>query len=232
MKRTQILGQLQQIDLQLANNRALVGQDEAKRADEKLLAGARADLERVSTARADLEAKLQDSDLLAKTLTGKAQAVSKRLYSGGVSNPKELSGLEQDADMIKRQRSELDDKMLDLMAQLEAIQSEEIKARATLEEVEAGRKKDLVKIDHEIINLEGQITELTRHRDELRSKLSPEDWGLYEEIAQTHAGRAVSQLKGSSCSACGVDVPTGLRSRVAAAEELTRCTNCGRILVP
>lgn len=232
MKRTQILGQLQQIDLQLAAKRALVGQDEAKRADETSILGARADLERISTARAGLEAKLQDSDLLAKTLTGKAQAVGKRLYSGGVSNPKELSGLEKDAEMIKHQRSELDDKMLDLMGQLELAQAEEQTARTKLEAMEAERKKDLARIAHEIAKLEEQIAELTRQRDDFKSKLSPQDWGLYEELARTHSGRAVSHLKGPACSACGVDVPTGLRSRVIVGEELALCTNCGRILVP
>lgn len=230
MNRSHSLNQLQNIDTQLAAKRDLLRKIQVKRADESRLTAARGDLESASGARATLESKLLDSDLLARSLEAQAKSVGDKLYGGRVSNPKELAGLEQDAEMLKRQRSELDDSMLELMAQLEASQASERERQGLVEGLENEQARNVAKFDREIAELDKQIVDLTRQREEWAGKISTEDLRLYEELARTHGGRAVSQMKGSTCTACGVDVPTGVRSRALAGEELALCTNCGRIL--
>lgn len=231
MNRSQVLSHLQAFDIQTTSNRQLLREVQARLTDESRLTAAQTQLTSVQTTDGELRARLRDAELSAKTLDEKLRGVSQRLYGGKVSNAKELTGLEQDEQMLKRQRSELDDQMLDLMVRVEAIEKQVREWQAQFDQTTAERTREVEKFRREVTELEKQSAELERQRETLRVKISSEDLCVYDELTHTHKGHATATIKGVACSECRVDVPSGLKSRAQAGEELVYCPNCGRILV-
>ncbi len=230
MNRSQVLNQLQNLDTKLGAKRKLLLELQTRRTDDSRLALARGELERALAIDSELRARLRDAEMRAMTLTDKFKTVNSKLYGGQISNPKELAGLELDAQMLKRQRDELDDQMLGLMSEIEATETDARTKQTQFDTLETDRKRDVVTIEHEIAELEALIAKVEHEREAIRSKASSEDLGIYEAIAYAHGGRAVAVIKGMACSACGIDLPSALRSRAQMGEDLTLCPNCGRIL--
>jgi uncharacterized protein len=178
----------------------------------------------------ELRTSLRDRDLEAKTLDAKIKQVEERLYSGRVTNPKELEGIQQDAQMHKRQRSKLDDAMLGLMDEVEAAQKRVAETSHALEQAEATRAHAVEKLTRERDELVTQIAALTRSREQTRASLDANSLGLYERLRAIKAGRAVAQIKHDACGVCGVSIPTGIQARARNGDELVFCPSCGRIL--
>lgn len=230
MSRTSTLWHLQTIDQEIdektkraqqvgeaqANNPKVVAAKTALEADQKNLAQARA--------------ALRDRELDASSLEAKIKQVEAQLYSGHVSNPKELDGLEKDLQMHKRRRSEMDDALLRLMDSVEqALRRAEERALA-LRAVEETRKNEVEHLSREETALAARLAELATQREQTRAALDTDALRQYDQLRRTKAGRAVAPVKSDSCSQCGVAVPTGLINRVRAGDEIVLCTSCGRIL--
>ena len=78
-------------------------------------------------------------------LEQKTQREESRLFSGGVSNPKELSSLQAEVAMLKKKRSELDDQLLEVMVQRE--DAEATKQRLETEKKEAAAEAETLTDD-------------------------------------------------------------------------------------
>ncbi len=230
MSRTSTLWRLQTIDQEIdeKTKRAhLVGEAQAN--DPKVVA-AKAALETDQEKLAQARAALRDRELDASSLDAKIKQVEEQLYSGLVSNPKELGGLEKDLQMHKRRRSEMDDTLLRLMDSVEqALRRAEERALA-LRAVEETRKNEVEHLSREETALAARLAELATQREQTRAALDTDALRQYDQLRRTKAGRAVAPVKSDSCSQCGVAVPTGLINRVRAGDEIVLCTSCGRIL--
>ena len=175
---------------------------------------------------------LQDRELEAKSLDAKIKEINERLYGGKVSNPKELESLSKDLEMHKRNRRALDDTLLAAMDQVDQAQARAKEMAQSLESVEAKRAGDRVHLTGERESLIARLAELGSEREKTLAVLGVDSVRMYDRLRQTKAGRAVAQMPRGACSACGVTIPTGLKSRIQTGEEIVSCPSCGRILAP
>jgi predicted nucleic acid-binding Zn-ribbon protein len=67
------------------------------------------------------QARLRDLELELQTTAAKAAKVEKDLYSGRISNPKELRAMQEDVEGLGRQRQRLEDEILTLMEEIERL---------------------------------------------------------------------------------------------------------------
>ena len=154
-----------------------------------------------------------------------------RMYSGSVANPKELSALQFEVEMLKNKRAGLEDRLLDVMVQRD-------RASATLESLEgersevAGRENEL---DAVASSLAGEIDrELVRHdsqRAELAEEMPADLLALYERLRASKGGVGAAALKDGTCQGCHTKLPAREVERLKAEGGLQRCDNCRRILV-
>lgn len=179
---------------------------------------------------ATLRAQLHDRELEALTLDAKIKGIEERLYSGRVTNPKELDGMEKDLQMHKRQRGALDDKRLELMDAVEQAQKHADETAHSLAQTETARASDLEQLTRERDALTARLAELNAEREQTRGALSANALGTYDHLRKTKAGRAAAQIKRDACGACGVSTPTGLIQRIREGNEIVLCSGCGRIL--
>jgi len=154
-----------------------------------------------------------------------------RMFSGGVSNPKELASLQAEVESLKRKRSTLEDELLEVMerkedaaATLESLQSEQVASStesAELTRTVAGLTADI-------------DAELARHggaRAQVAADLPSDLLGLYDKLRAQKSGVGAARLKGGTCEGCHTKLPQSELERIRAEGGLQRCDNCRRIVV-
>ncbi len=230
MSHTSTLWHLQVIDQELDDKTRRARQVDDALANDPKVVDARGALEAEQKKLAESRAALKDRELDASGLDAKIKELDARLYGGHVTNPKELDGLEKDLKMHKRNRSDLDDKLLTLMDSVDQAQRRAEEKALTLKKIEEARAGDLQHLAREKESLAKRLAELDAEREQTRAALDADALRQYDHLRRTKAGRAVAQIKNSSCSICGVAVPSGLLNRVRAGDEIVLCSSCGRIL--
>jgi predicted nucleic acid-binding Zn-ribbon protein len=177
-----------------------------------------------------LRAQLRDLELEIAALNVKLKANQDRLYSGRVRNPKELSGLHEEAAALRRRRSELEDSQLDLMIAIEEAEAELAERQARLRQIEANWREEQAALLAEKDDLELRLAELDERRAGMRARIGAHDLALYDDLRDQYGGIAVVLLKHGICQTCGVDVPTGVARAVERGEGMYYCPVCNRLL--
>jgi len=225
-----LLWHLQTIDSELDDKTTRARQVDDALANDPNLVAARSAHDAAQKRLATLRAQWHDRELEAKTLDAKIKGLEERLYSGRVTNPKELDGMGKDLEMHKRLRSALDDKLLELMEAIEQAQHHATEQARALAQTEAARARTVEDLTREREAVTARIAELNAAREAARATLDPAALKVYDHLRQTKAGHAVVLVKRDACSACGVTVPTGWIQRVREGNEMVLCSGCGRIL--
>ncbi len=232
MNLTALLWHLQVVDQEIDDKTKRLRQVDAAIVNDPVLATARASFDIAEKQLHEWHSQFANRELEAKGLDAKIKELNDRLYSGRMTNPKELDGYAKDLEMHKRNRSLLDDKLLELMDSVDRAQKQVDEKSNALKQIEAKRASDLDHLTKEHAALATRLTELATHREQTRASLGSDPLRTYERLRQTKAGRAVVQLKRDSCGACGVTVPTGQIQRIHTGDEIIYCSSCGRILAP
>lgn len=224
------LYELQQLDTRLVRQEAaLVALDDGT--------GLRAQVAEAATAeeaaRADLHAKqarLRDLELELQSTVGKSTKVEQDLYSGRVSNPKELQAMQEDVQALGRQRQRIEDEMLSLMEEVEAL-------LAHLRDLEVQRQTRERALDEHLedyrargASLSAEIATLRQQREARAAEIEQALLARYERLRGRKQGVAVAAVVRGTCEACHVAVPEALVSAVRDGGALRTCEECGRIL--
>lgn len=166
------------------------------------------------------------------TLHRKLEAEEKRMYDGSIVNQKELTALQHEIDNVKGRISGLEDQELALMerreqleAALAAAKIERDAARATFEEQKAAATAEL---DQIAVSLETN----TSDRVVASSGIDPELLELYEEMRASKHGVGAAALVDGTCQGCHESLSALDLDKIKHAEDVVRCPNCRRILVP
>lgn len=198
------------------------------------VAQGRAKVDELRTAR---DAVLHDERRLddeAGSLEARAKEVEGRLYSGSVSSPRELQAMQADVDMLKRHRSDIEDRELEVMERREQLDQELTVAETGLADVteEVARLRGVIadaerEIDAEIA-VESEAR--TAHAKDVPERLLAD----YERRRAKNRGAGAARLIGDTCQACHLSIPATEVERIRRAPEgsVAYCDNCGAILVP
>lgn len=154
-----------------------------------------------------------------------------RLFSGNVSNPKELGALQAEVAMLKRKKGEVEDALLEVMVQKD--QAAETLARLTAERDAAAAES--TELTAKVAALTGEIdAELAQHtaaRAEVAVTLPDDLLELYDKIRAAKGGVGAAALEAGTCQGCHTKLPAKEIERLKAEGGLQRCDNCRRILV-
>jgi predicted nucleic acid-binding Zn-ribbon protein len=177
------------------------------------------------------ERRLDDE---ARSVGAHAEAADARLYSGTIGSPRELQALQADIEMLRKQRSQIEDRELEAMEKREVLDAQ----LATLE-------ADAEKVSAEIDRLSGVISTV---ESEIDAELAQEDaaWSRqaagvpdalladYQRRRAQNRGAGAARLVGTTCGACHLSIPSTEAERIrrAAGADVAYCDNCGAILVP
>ena len=168
-----------------------------------------------------------DIDMLARKKT----AGEKRLYSGSVSNPKELQDLQDESVSLAGRISTLEERQLDAMIAQDESESIETKARKQLEVVRSKWNREQATFVEESSELQATILCLNDERETALIGVSSDLQESYDVVRRHKGGIAVAEVTDNICTVCGM-APSAVRIRQARSgvDPPVKCGNCARIM--
>ncbi len=174
----------------------------------------------------------RDLELQIQTVVDKRARSEKRLYSGEVTNPKELADLQAEMASLQRRKRTLEDELLETMIALEESESAQAEAQRHVDQTEnewmgrqANLKAEQDQLQSRLITIGQEQTE------EILPRISADNLADYHALRAKKSGIAVVKLNHDACGACGVNVTPAVKWELRQAG-ITYCGNCGRIIVP
>jgi len=227
---------LQELDIaidQLRHRRANLPQ----RAELKRLAAATIDAAKTiqpvideRSALARQEKRLEDD---AATVNDKATSENKRLYSGSITSPRELQAIHEEIESLKRRQRDLEDHALDLMVQIEPLDT-------TIADSERGQRERDAQVEAITDQLtiaeaeiDAEVDSYAEKRAAVVAEVDPAVVVQYESLRKEFGGVAVARLEQGSCRGCHIKLSSVEFDRVKhePIDAVVHCEHCGRILI-
>jgi predicted nucleic acid-binding Zn-ribbon protein len=224
------LYRLQSADAEIDQKRETLRGIEEQLSDNKEVLAAEEVAQDIREAIRDLRIRLRGLELDLGDMAEKITVTESALYGGEVRNPKELAGMEQELEYLRRRRSIVEDDTLHVMAEVE---EQEENLRIADERVSRGREQweeDRAVLLEEGEQLRARLTVLEAQREEIAQTTSARDLAAYEVLREQKGGQAVVLLENGVCQGCRVALPTSVAQRVRRGTEVVYCGSCQRIL--
>jgi predicted nucleic acid-binding Zn-ribbon protein len=233
MSTTQIaatLYQLQQLDLELER---LIAEQQALAQTLQVDAVLKKARMEHHIAQQQLQAGLQaqkEAEWALEELDQRLRLLEQRLYSGSITNPKELHAVQQETQHLRGQQSRQEEMTLEVMDATESLQE------IAKQKSEAMRSAEEAWSRHNTASVErgGQLAskrqEAQARRDQFATSIDADLLKRYETLKRAKQGRAVSKVDQNSCQWCRVILTPSELQRARASQDLQTCGNCGRIL--
>ena len=164
-------------------------------------------------------------------LDEKTQREESRLFSGGVSNPKELGALQAEVAMLKKRRGEIDDSLLEVMVQKDDATATQARLKAEQESAAAERESLSRTVEELSSEIDKELGEHLREREALVADVPPGLLVTYEKIRDQKGGVGAAALRGGTCEGCHTQLPAREVEEIKSQGGVHRCDNCRRILV-
>jgi predicted nucleic acid-binding Zn-ribbon protein len=164
-------------------------------------------------------------------LDGKIEREDKRLFSGSVANPKELSSLQAEVQMLKARRSGLEDELLEVMVRRD--QAEETLAKLRAEHASTSEESAALaaQVGALVADIEAERATHGARRSQLAAEIPENLLSLYEGLRAQKGGVGAAALVDGTCQGCHTRLPAREVERLSAEGGLQRCESCRRILV-
>lgn len=221
---------LQQIDLQFASAVKELEEVRSRLSDESPILSAREKLEDLTSQLKEITVRRRAVDKTVAELQERIEDLESKLYGGSIKNPREMSAVEEERQFTVKQQQDEEEKLLEIMVDLEELESGHASAKAELEGLEEARPSEKVELQKSEQRLEADIARFQDDRNEVVPVVDPELIGLYDSLRQTKNGQAVAKVERGMCQACRLTLPQSELQRARSATRIAQCNSCHRIL--
>jgi predicted nucleic acid-binding Zn-ribbon protein len=230
MSRVSSLHQLQIIDLELDRIDRRLGEIELILGDSTQIEVLQGKLDMAEQSLAEELRKAKSAEHTTQMQEEKIKKTEASLYSGTVTNPKELEDLQMEHESLQRYMATLEDRLLEAMVEVEQTEELQEQAVRALELAREARNTDHQDLVRERDELTKQVEKVAGEREPLLEGIAPEDLQLYESLRSRMSGIAVAVLEEDSCGACGLALPASEQQAIRSGANPVLCIQCGRIL--
>jgi predicted nucleic acid-binding Zn-ribbon protein len=181
--------------------------------------------------KAKLEGKrheLGEEAAAAEDLTERIKHHEQQLYSGRITNPKELAALQKDIELLKGHRAPHEERELELLETMEGLEAAIDEAEIALQRAREKLARRRQELEQTITAEQQRLGELEGRRAGLVADIDPVAVVQYDRL-KAQKGRAVARVEQGICRACGIAVTVAWLHR-ARAGETAGCPSCGRIM--
>jgi predicted nucleic acid-binding Zn-ribbon protein len=222
---------LQETDMQLATRRRAYRQIVEELESEGGIPELTERLERTRVRELELKVEAARNESEAAALGEKVKQLEERLYSGLITNVRELTAIETEHNTARRELARVDEAIAPSRSAAEEAGETYKRLKAELEQRQlewATRRKELRK-DRSRIGAE--YKKIGAERASATDGISPLDLETYNALLPRMNGVAVVKVDRGVCQGCRVRLPIGEISRMQNASGLVNCSSCGRILL-
>jgi predicted nucleic acid-binding Zn-ribbon protein len=197
----------------------------------------RAKLEQTRQSMEDIKQRYEASYAAAAEQERRLQELDERirraeaeLYSGRITNPRELQLMQQEIENAKKTRDELDLQMLQLWETLENMKRDIDASERDLRQIERFYEAHMEDYRQRKAALEGEIAFNEQEREKLAQQIDPEVRQRYQTLRERLGGIAVAIVEQKACSVCHTLLTPYTLKRLETEEALITCESCGRLL--
>lgn len=176
------------------------------------------------------QARLRDLELELQTTVDKAHKIEQEMYSGRITNPKELSAMQDDVQSLGRRRRKIEDEMLELMVETERLTQDLGTLEAQRQMRERELEEHLVNYQTHTRTLSDELAAARAQREVKAVEMEPVLLRRYERIRERREGIAVAAVTDGICGGCHVAIPEGRVAEILEGDRIFTCEECGRIL--
>lgn len=168
------------------------------------------------------------------TLTRDRSATADRtLYGGTVSNPRELQALQDEIASLARRITQLEDQELEVMAEIEPLESDLATTAGEAEVAEAVAAGSRIAITAAEAEIGAELDAEQAARAAAAADVDPDLLAEYEQIRSRGQGVGIARLVGGTCGGCHLKLSAVELDRLRGLDpdDLVHCEECGRLLV-
>ena len=211
------------IDQSLSDVRTKLSDDSALVTLRKRIEETEAKLTTQSAARRRVESEVE-------RLNERLRAAERRLYGGAVTNPRELSASEEERGAVLEQRAAEEDKLLELMVDVEELQATRDESQDQLSSLEAQRAAEYPNLVKDEERLAEELDEVRLERMSVAPEIPAAVLSTYESLRKSRDGHAVARVERGMCQGCRLALPESERQRARSSQTIVQCSSCRRIL--
>lgn len=173
-------------------------------------------------------------DEVSSRLMAKVKRMRAQEKSGAISH-RDIATTEAEISHLESQRSDLEDKELEVLSEIELVEGEIASLKVSLADKEGELSGLRIIVEKSSEELSSNISELNRKRLELVEGIDPALLKIYESIHGRVGSVALAKVENSSCQGCRLKMSAveveGVKKVLQG--EFSRpptCEQCGRIL--
>lgn len=221
---------IQELDLEMDNlrERARAIPLESAELDAEL-AEARSAVDVAKGKQFELEKQQRHEELILDDKNTLLRKYDQQLFS--VKTNKEYKAILAEMDLAKAEISTIEDRILEIMTDVDYVKGEMLSADQALRDQEAKVAEGKRELDAELGNVQRDLKDREQQKEALIPGVAEELYGLYERIrkAKTNGPGAVP-IRNDSCSGCFMQIPPQVINELIADDRVITCQSCSRIL--
>ena len=190
--------------------------------------GAQAGLDRAKQHVMEIETQRKQLEL--EVESKKAQIDKYGIQQFQTRKNDEYQALTHEIATCKAAISKIEDQQIELMEQAEVAAKEVAGAAKILKDAQGVVEGEIKLLDEREQNLQKELAELSSNRDALAGAVDGTILNRYERIMHTRGDNVIVDIERGVCGGCHMKIPPQLIVSCRAQQEITTCTNCGRIL--
>lgn len=183
-----------------------------------------------------LEAELKNLELAQDKAEGELSLLeekiakeSEKMYSGKVTNPKELAGIQTELKQLSEKKEMMENVVLEKMEKTAGVSKDKIDLEDRISKTDKELNILEDKHENESANIDKKIKELEISRNSQAEKIDKDLLEEYEDLREKSQGIAIAELTDGVCQACHVELPAVEVDKMRP-EEKNYCPFCGRML--
>ena len=225
-----LLRELQSLDLYIDRLHQEVAElDRGERLRAKI-ERSRQRLEDVKARYQEIHAEAIDQELRLQAFDERLRRAEADLYSGRITNPRELQLLQREIEQAKQSREEMEVEMLRIWERMETMKNDIDEAERDLEYAERVYQAQMEEFHQRKAALEAEIEFHLKERAKLTEQIDPNVLARYEQLRQRLGGTAVAVVEQKACSVCHTLLTPYILKRLQNEDALITCESCGRLL--
>ena len=147
-----------------------------------------------------------------------------------VKTNKEYTAMLHEIQIAEEQIRGEEDKILDFMEEMEAIEKSLKGAEQEMQRRTAELQESIRKSTESIPLLEAELAKLREEKVLMESRVGDELLARYRRLADARKGIALAEAKDELCSACHVRIRPQMYAELMRTEHIHACDSCSRIL--
>jgi predicted nucleic acid-binding Zn-ribbon protein len=222
------LYQLQELDLEIESQEQALSQTMSQLGESQVVLRVQSQLQLEQQRLEELRRKQHSAEWELEDLATKLTTAEETLFSGRVKNPKELTNLQHEVEVLKAKRNQIEEKALEIMEQVELSETSVARINSELETVKAEWHRQQQELSDSVERLKAILSDLRHKQQLLLKEISPQAIELYQGLRKGKRA-AVARVEQGICRGCRISLPTTDLQR-ARSGDLIKCSSCGRIL--